>query len=67
MRMILDDELTRQMRPILDWAMGLWPISDDFSRKKKYSLSSFFCVLSGMRCAWMNVGSGREPQEEGSE
>lgn len=39
---------TRQMRPIRDWVTGLWPISEDFSRKKKYSLSSFLSALSGM-------------------
>lgn len=48
---------TRQMRPIRDWVTGLWPISEDFSRKKKYSLSSFLSALSGMRCTWMKVGS----------
>ena len=55
---------TRQMRPIRDWVTGLWPISEDFSRKKKYSLSSFLSALSGMRCTWMNVGSvGRRDGE----
>lgn len=48
------------MRPIRDWVTGLWPISDDFSRKKKYSLSSFLSALSGMRCTWMKVGSAGE-------
>lgn len=48
---------TKQMRPIRDWVTGLWPISEDFSRKKKYSLSSFLSALSGMRCTWMKVGS----------
>jgi hypothetical protein len=55
--------LTRQILPILDWAMGLWPISEAFSRKKKYSLSSFFSALSGMRCALMNIGSENREKE----
>lgn len=29
------DKLTRQMRPMRDWVMGLWPTSEAFSRKKK--------------------------------
>lgn len=57
------DKLTRQIRPIRDWVMGLWPTSEAFSRKKKQSLSSFFSPLSGMRCAWTNVGSvGKKDQ-----
>lgn len=54
---------TRQMRPIRLWVTGLWPISDDFSRKKKYSLSSFLSALSGMRCTWMKEGSVGEGEE----
>ena len=52
-----DFVLTRQMRPMRAWVTGLWPISEDFSRKKKYSLSSFLSALSGMSCTWMNEGS----------
>lgn len=54
---------TRQMRPMRLWVTGLWPISDDFSRKKKYSLSSFLSALSGMRCTWMKEGSVGEGEE----
>lgn len=28
-------QLTRQIRPMRDCDLGLWPISEDFSRKKK--------------------------------
>lgn len=28
-------KLTRQIRPMRDWVMGLWPTSEAFSRKKK--------------------------------
>lgn len=56
---------TRQMRPIRLWVTGLWPISADFSRKKKYSLSSFLSALSGMRCTWMKEGSAGEGERDG--
>lgn len=55
---------TRQMRPIRDCVTGLWPMSEDFSRKKKYSLSSFLSALSGMRRMWMKVGSVRRSGDE---